>query len=55
MTAHWDIKFKTNITGTEHVDRVPVIATCGPFEQLIGIPSITLGSEQYQADSIQKF
>lgn len=36
--VHWDGKLLTDITGTESVDRLPIILTLCGVEQLLGVP-----------------
>lgn len=52
MTVHKDGKIIKNIASMEHIDRLPVIENCGPFEQLIEISSITSGNRQHHVDVI---
>ena len=52
VTVHWDGKILPNVTGVEHLDRLPVIITSGVIEQMLGVPAITSGKGQYQADAV---
>ncbi|XP_050339954.1 uncharacterized protein LOC126766137 [Bactrocera neohumeralis] len=50
--VHWDGKLLTDITGTDTVDRLPIILTSCGTEQLLGVPKLKSGSASDQAVAI---
>jgi hypothetical protein len=52
LIVHWDGKLLPDITGTEKVDRLPVIVTGTNVEQLLGVPKLASGTGQDQANAV---
>lgn len=52
VTVHWDGKILPSLTGTEHIDRLPVVISFNGSEQLLGIPAISSGTGKQQAIAV---
>ncbi|KAK4883353.1 hypothetical protein RN001_006672 [Aquatica leii] len=50
--VHWDGKLLTDITGTDTVDRLPIVLTSCNAEQLLGVPKLKSGTANDQAVAI---
>lgn len=50
--VHWDGKLLTDITGTDTVDRLPIVLTSCGGEQLLGVPELKSGTANDQAVAI---
>jgi len=48
LTVHWDGKLMEDLTGKEHVNRVPVLISGVGVEQLIGVPKLASGTRVVQ-------
>lgn len=44
VVVHWDSKILPNLTGTENIDRLPIIITAPNVEQLLGVPHLSSGT-----------
>jgi hypothetical protein len=54
LVVHWDGKHMEDLTGKQHVDRLPVIVTCGEgICQLLGVPKIVAGTGEAQASAVK--
>ena len=51
LTVHWDGKLLPDITGHEKVDRLPVIITGAETDTLLGVPKLSSGTGQAQANA----
>jgi len=51
LTVHWDGKLMKDLTGKEHVKRVPVLISGVGVEQLLGVPKLALGAGVAQCSS----
>ncbi len=49
---HWDGKLMPDITGTESVDRLPVLVTANGQAQLLAVPKLLSGTGEAQAKAI---
>ena len=41
LTIHWDGKLMEDLTGKQHVDRLPVLVSGVGVDQLLGVPNTT--------------
>ena len=54
LVVHWDGKILKDITGHEHVDRLPVIVSGASVTQLLGVPKLISGTGESQAAAIEQ-
>jgi len=52
LTVHWDGKLLPALTGTDKVDRLPVIVTGGGLSKLLGVPKLSSGTGQAMAKAV---
>src|SRR6218665_2556577 len=46
LVVHWDGKLLQDITGKEHVDRLPVLVSGHGVNKLLGVPKLTSAMKQ---------
>jgi len=51
---HWDGKLLPSLTSKTLVDRLPVIISSNNQEQLLGVPKLTIGTGEEQAENVFK-
>lgn len=52
LTVHWDGKLLADLTGTEKVDRLPVLVSGEGVSQLLAVPKIPKGTGEAQAHAV---
>lgn len=52
LTVHWDGKLMPDLTGNEHIDRLPVVVTGMGISQLLAVPKIASSSGEGQAAAV---
>ena len=52
LTVHWDGKLLPALTGTDKVDRLPVIVSGGGLSKLLGVPKLPSGTGQAMAKAV---
>lgn len=51
-TIHWDGKILPEFLRKESADRLAIIITCGELEQLLGVPKLSSGTGEHQAQAV---
>ena len=52
LTVHWDGKLLPALTGTDKVDRLPIIVSGGGLSKLLGVPKLPSGTGQAMAKAV---
>lgn len=52
LVVHWDGKILPNIFGSGKVDRLPVLVSGDGNEKLLGVPKLTAGTGENEADAV---
>lgn len=52
LIVHWDGKLLPDVTGTDKVDRLPVLVSGGEMSKLLGVPRLPSGTGKAMADAI---
>lgn len=52
LTVHWDGKLLQDLTSKEHVDRLPILISGQGINKLLGVPKLTSGTGEGQANAI---
>ncbi|XP_062551637.1 uncharacterized protein LOC134216869 isoform X2 [Armigeres subalbatus] len=54
LVVHWDEKLLQDLTGTDKVERLPVLVSSGANVQLLGVPKLSSGTGERQANEVCK-
>ncbi|XP_062557080.1 uncharacterized protein LOC134221932 [Armigeres subalbatus] len=54
LVVHWDEKLLHDLTGTDKVERLPVLVSSGANVQLLGVPKLSSGTGERQANEVCK-
>jgi len=54
LTVHWDGKLLPDLTGSENVDRLPILVSADGKAQLLSVPKLPSGTGEAQAHAIFK-
>ncbi|KAE9539939.1 hypothetical protein AGLY_005191 [Aphis glycines] len=52
IVVHWDEKMLPSLTGKDLVERLPVLISCEGREQLLGVPQLSAGTGEEQAENV---
>ena len=52
LTVHWDAKLLPDITGKEHVERLPIVVTGCGIEKLIAVPKLQDGTGESSSTAV---
>src|SRR6218665_2537512 len=52
LVVHWDGKLLQDLTGKEHVDRLPVLVSGHGVNKLLGVPKLTSGKGENTAAAV---
>jgi len=50
--VHWDEKMLPSLTGKDLVERLPVLISCEGREKLLGVPKLSAGTGEEQAENV---